>query len=323
MVSDRQFDPLIEHVIQTGKRAGAHALSTAIYYRHQRVLHFWEGKETLNEEKTLSEHSRFNVYSVRKSMIGYAIAALMESAMIESVDVPIVALFDHPHPEKLKAITLRHLLTHTHGLDGDPMNPRKRFVPGTRWHYTNTGIVLLNRIFENITKESVASFVKEKVWLPLGMKDTSFCTDEESHLVHDVSIFHHELPLVLGSSLGDERNLYMSSHDLAIWGNYHLQDNPIAHRAMTMLTPQTLDRRYPRHAYGWWYKEGHSRLCEIGDLVPDGSVQIMGMSGCLVLVIPSWQVVAVRMMNSLGGRFSFVRDAKRFGDLVMTCLMRG
>ncbi|MFN3486855.1 MAG: serine hydrolase domain-containing protein, partial [Planctomycetota bacterium] len=94
-----------------------------------------------------------------------------------------------------KPITLRHLLTHTSGLPGMP--PRElgdlygrrdrtlaeavplfarppAFEPGTKWAYCNTGIDVLGRVVEVASGKRFEDFLEERIFRPLGMKDTFF-----------------------------------------------------------------------------------------------------------------------------------------------------
>jgi CubicO group peptidase (beta-lactamase class C family) len=45
------------------------------------------------------------------------------------------------------------------------------FEPGTKWHYDNSGYVLLGAILEKVTGKPYAELVSEWIFTPLGMKD--------------------------------------------------------------------------------------------------------------------------------------------------------
>jgi CubicO group peptidase (beta-lactamase class C family) len=48
------------------------------------------------------------------------------------------------------------------------------FEPGTKWAYCNVGIDTLGRIIEVVSGQSYESFLKQRVFDPLGMPDTCF-----------------------------------------------------------------------------------------------------------------------------------------------------
>lgn len=88
-----------------------------------------------------------------------------------------------------RAILIRDLLTHTSGL-GDVPAPRGtaslaeltmayareplKFLPGSKWEYCNSGINTLGRIVEVVSGSSFAEFLKERIFDPLDMDDTTF-----------------------------------------------------------------------------------------------------------------------------------------------------
>jgi CubicO group peptidase (beta-lactamase class C family) len=48
------------------------------------------------------------------------------------------------------------------------------FDPGTAWNYSNFGIATLGRLIEVVSKEPYERFMAERIFQPLGMKDTTF-----------------------------------------------------------------------------------------------------------------------------------------------------
>ncbi|HVR85379.1 MAG TPA: serine hydrolase domain-containing protein [Planctomycetota bacterium] len=99
-----------------------------------------------------------------------------------------------------RPITVKDLLTHTSGLRGgsppgfgDLYAKRNRtlaeatiaisqwpleFEPGSKWAYCNAGIDTLGRIIEVCSGRSYESFLEERLFQPLGMKDTFFYPTE-------------------------------------------------------------------------------------------------------------------------------------------------
>jgi len=103
-------------------------------------------------------------------------------------DAEHVLLRQPAHP-----ITLREVLSHTSGLpfsspmeqptlDGLPLRDAVRsyammplqFPPGTKYQYSNAGINTAGRIIEVVSGRPYEQFMEERLFKPLGMKDTTF-----------------------------------------------------------------------------------------------------------------------------------------------------
>jgi CubicO group peptidase (beta-lactamase class C family) len=93
-----------------------------------------------------------------------------------------------------RAITVRDLLTHTSGIS-DVKAPRPNcslaelvmaysreplaFEPGSKWSYSNPGINTLGRLVEIASGTPFAEFIQNRLFNPLGMKDTTFWPTKE------------------------------------------------------------------------------------------------------------------------------------------------
>src|SRR5262245_21620523 len=89
-----------------------------------------------------------------------------------------------------EAVTVRHLLTHSSGLEATaPLYKELRgkaafveriqmmdlvYPPGSRSFYSDLGIILLGEILEKVAGQSLEAFARERVFTPLGMRDTMF-----------------------------------------------------------------------------------------------------------------------------------------------------
>lgn len=105
-----------------------------------------------------------------------------------------------------RAVTARHLLTHTSGIDGDHFldlgrgeDVLERYVatcgdlaqvlpPGVAWSYCNTGFAIAGRLIEKITGQTYDDALAERLLRPLGMTRSS--TLPEDALRHRAAFGH-------------------------------------------------------------------------------------------------------------------------------------
>jgi len=140
-------------------------------------------------------NTKFNIASVGKMFTATAIAKLVEQGKLSFEDtISKYIPSDWLNPEISGRIQIKHLLTHTSGLgdyfrdipkycnipffrllnDYKPLvvNDTLRFIPGTQFSYSNTGLLLAGVIIEKVSHESYFSYLKKNIFEPLGMNDT-------------------------------------------------------------------------------------------------------------------------------------------------------
>ena len=139
--------------------------------------------------------TKFNIASVGKMFTGVAITQLAEQGKL-SFDDPISMYVsaDWLSPEMSEKIQIKHLLTHTSGIGdyfrdaysqckvpffrdlGDYksliVDDTLNFEPGTSFSYSNTGMLLLGVVLENVTGEKYFSYLKKNLFEPAGMINT-------------------------------------------------------------------------------------------------------------------------------------------------------
>lgn len=173
------------------------------------------GMQNVAESKPMPQDALFRIASMTKPITAMGIMILVQEQKL-AVDDPVekhlpefagqqlVSSREGGHI-KLRAparrITIRDLLTHTSGLPGGFPAPNsdlyfKRqltlkdavnvsagqpldFEPGSKWAYCNAGIDTLGRIIEVVSGQSYESFLGQRIFEPLGMKDTTFYPTEE------------------------------------------------------------------------------------------------------------------------------------------------
>jgi D-alanyl-D-alanine carboxypeptidase len=136
--------------------------------------------------------TRFRFGSMGKMFTAVAVLQLVQAGKI-SLDAPLGKyLVDYPNKD-VAAVTIEQLLTHTGGT-GNIFSPEYfdrrlatrthqdyldlfgargvAFVPGSRWDYSNYGMVLSGRLIEVVSGQSYYDYTRTHIFEPLGMADT-------------------------------------------------------------------------------------------------------------------------------------------------------
>jgi CubicO group peptidase (beta-lactamase class C family) len=145
--------------------------------------------------------TKFNLGSINKLFTAVAIAQLIEAGKISLEDPLHKFIPDFVDEASGKKIRIKHLLSHTSGLGtyfsdeffrtnpgrfrnvADYMEYGRRtakmeFEPGSRWSYSNTGMLVLGRIIEIVSGMDYYDYIQKNIYDRVGMKDTgSFATD--------------------------------------------------------------------------------------------------------------------------------------------------
>jgi len=166
----------------------------------EQVLHQEStGMADLAARKPMTSEALFWIASMTKPVTGAAILILQDEGKL-SVDDPVAKYI--PDFTALKTpsgrpanLTITQILSHTSGL-GEASGPaaleartladlvplwlaaRMQFEPGAQWKYCQSGNNLAGRIVEVVSGKPFDVFVRERIFVPLGMKDATFYPDE-------------------------------------------------------------------------------------------------------------------------------------------------
>jgi CubicO group peptidase (beta-lactamase class C family) len=142
--------------------------------------------------KPVTPQTQFYIGSVSKSITALAVMKLVDRGKIE-LDKPVqtyIPWFQVADPDVSKQITIRNLLNHTSGLaeKGDPNSAaytanieeqvrlmqyvKPVYKPGTTFEYYNQNYRILGYVVEVVSGQPYGEFLKENIFLPLGMHDT-------------------------------------------------------------------------------------------------------------------------------------------------------
>ena len=138
--------------------------------------------------------TKFNLGSMNKMFTSVAIAQLVERGKLSFDDPLAKFLPEYPDKESAQKIKIKHLLSHTAGLGSyfnqkffessrenyrtvDDMmklaeGEKLSFEPGTRWAYSNTGMLVLGKVIEKVTGQSYFDYIRENIYRPAGMTNS-------------------------------------------------------------------------------------------------------------------------------------------------------
>ena len=158
------------------------------------ALYLRKGSTVLQRAFGKAENTNavFLLASISKPMTTSALMTLVDRGQVSLSD-PVQRFIPEFKGEGRERVLVRHVVTHTSGLPDmlpEDQDLRKRhaplsefvtltcrtpllFAPGTELRYQSMGILLASEIASRITKQPFPAFVKEHVFHPLGMKNTS------------------------------------------------------------------------------------------------------------------------------------------------------
>ncbi|MCH1625263.1 serine hydrolase domain-containing protein [Ferdinandcohnia quinoae] len=330
---NNRFQPVTSHVRNTSQMVDCTGASVLVIHNDEIVSEEYWGKHSKSlNARHIQEDSQFHVASVRKSYIGFAVAYAVHKGYIHSIDDEVVKYLSVENDELLNQTTIRHLLTHTHGLNTRDGRLFREFPPGTSWAYRDCSIDMLAEIIRKTTGETIAEILSEQVFTPLNFTETGWQDEPTEKLVDVIREPNDKFWSASNGTDGDKKNMYVSTRELAYWGYVHMKQGFINGEqvvpkemiklATSIQSPILENKDLPQNGFLWFVKDMPARKTEIGELVPKGSYQILGYTSVAVLVIPQYDVVAVRMFNSYGSTpgYDYLTDIREFGDVVMGCV---
>lgn len=159
------------------------------------------GEQDAEARIPVDSRTLYHWASITKTMTGIAILQLRDRGLLKLDDsilryVPELAAVHNPFGDT-KAITLRHLMSHSGGFrsgtwpwrehEWQPFEPKGwaqlaamlpytkvEFRPGSRFGYSNPGIVYLGQVIERLSGEDFEVYVDKNILKPLAMHSSYF-----------------------------------------------------------------------------------------------------------------------------------------------------
>lgn len=185
--------------------------SSLMYVAHGKVTHkAFAGYQDRATNRAVDEDTIYHWASITKTLTGIAILQLRDRGLLALDDpavkfVPELREVHNPYGD-ISQVTLRSLMTHSSGLragtwpwGGDqpwhPYEPTRwaqivamlpytqlQFQPGTKYSYSNPGVIILGRVIERLSGDDYEVYVTKNIFMPLGMT-RSFFDRAPHHLV--------------------------------------------------------------------------------------------------------------------------------------------
>jgi CubicO group peptidase (beta-lactamase class C family) len=168
------------------------------------------GVLSLRTQQPATVDSLFQIGSITKVWTATVVMQLIDAGRLE-LDTPVIEVLPElrlSDADVTRAVTVRHLLTHTSGIDGDVFTDTgrgddclERYVArladvaqnhplGVTWSYCNAGYSMLGRIIEQLTGTTWDAALRERLFTPLALTHTT--TLPEEALLFGTAVGHVE-----------------------------------------------------------------------------------------------------------------------------------
>lgn len=268
-----------------------------------------------------SEHTMYSLASISKPITATGLMVLVERGLLQldrpANDFLASARLDARVGDAREA-TVRTLANHTSGLplhyqffyadEPFPIPPRDESIrrygqlhapPGERYLYSNFGYGVLDSIIERIGGRSYADFMRQEVFLPLGMTHASVGIPAELAKFQAVRYGpdHRPIPFYDFDHPGASA-VYASAHDLVRFGMFHLkqlaegQQKILSDAAIDEMQRSTADVGGGRgYGVGWSIQPDEHGYATVGHTGGMGGVRTR------LTLVPSEKIVVVALCN--------------------------
>jgi CubicO group peptidase (beta-lactamase class C family) len=232
----------IDTIFEAFQRPGVPGASLAVVHNDELVYGAAWGLADPEAGRPATPTTNYRLASVTKQFTAAAIVLLAREGKL-ALDDPAGRWLPHL-PQYAQLVTVRQLLTHTSGLadyedcipaaqteqvhDADipgllPLDAGLTTPPGTAYHYSNTGYVLLALIAEQAGGSRFGDVLRTRIFQPLGMTHTLAHEDGRTSVPERAygytwraNCFERTDQSITSATLGDG-GVYSSAHDMARW----------------------------------------------------------------------------------------------------------
>ncbi len=285
---------------------------------------FGEANKDYGVQNTID--TKFNLGSMNKMFTAVAVMQLAEAGKL-SLDDTLGRFLKAGamRPEVLSKVRVKHLLTHTSGL-GSYFNPRwdslsrtlfrsvddwmglikddaLAFEPGTRWSYSNTGMLVLGKVIEAASGRDYFEYVREHIYTPAGMTNSD--SYELDRVIKNLAIGYDIERTAKGAEYrpntfyhvlrgGPAGGGYSTVGDLTRFAAALVEGKLVSRDGVKQLTTPKAELSSPRYGYGFGIEE-NGRIVGHGGGFP-------GINSQLDIFVEEDYTLAVMSNYSMGAQ---------------------
>ncbi len=265
--------------------------------------------------------TKFEIGSITKQFTALLVLQLVNEGQLR-IDGRVSDYLPYYRKDTGSRITIHRLLSHTSGipnflaLPGFLDGPESRihysteefarrfcsgdlkFEPGSKFEYSNSNYFLLGAILEQVTGKRYEQLLQERIFSPLGMRDSGYTHTEEilphraagyertADGLRNARFYDMSIPFAAGA-------LYSTVRDLYVWDQSLYTEQLLPARLRDLLFRPNLQG----YGYGWDILVPKPGLPFAGEFVPMHGGAIFGFRS-LIERIPSQKDLIVLLDNT-------------------------
>ena len=242
-----------------------------------------------------NKDSKSNSFSMAKSVVSAALGKAILEGKIKSLDQPVSDFFPQFKVGSSAKMTVADLSSMSSGLDWDesyysPFSITTRAYfdedleklikglkgveePGQSFRYLSGNTQLLAMVIEKATRKSLADYVSESFWKPMGAEgDALWQTDRDNGIV--------KAYCCIASNARDFARFGKLYKQYGKWNDKQILDSAFVAKSIAPRFPDS-----PHYGYGWW----------LSDYKDKKIFYMRGHLGQYVIVIPEDDLIIVRL----------------------------
>jgi CubicO group peptidase (beta-lactamase class C family) len=322
-----EIDHVVQHHIGLGNLPGA-----VVLVGHQDVIAFeraYGNRSVEPEIEAMTPETVFDLASLTKVVATTPSVMLLVQKGRLKLDDPVSKYLPAFGQAGKRKVTVRQLLVHYSGLPADLRQTRRRRItsknalsriyqarlvapPGQRFTYSDLGSVVLGKVVEKVTGQSLARFAQENILSPLGMASTGFLPRQEvipniapTERLKEGGMLRGQVHDPLASKLGGiagNAGLFSTARDLARFCQMFLQRGSLngveilrPDTVALMTSPQSPDGEPDIRGFGWDIQSTYSSVK--GSFFSATSYGHTGYTGTSLWIDPETQTFLIILTN--------------------------